>query len=980
MSDFIRHIIHICLLLLFWHTIAAQSYSFRRYGVEDGLPSSYLYNIAQDKDGFIWLASEGGICKFDGISFQSNPIPELGSEEAINMLFDSKNRLWMSLINSDIVCFDNGKSYRFLPSDLQKGEDIPLNIKIVGIYEDPSGHIWILSKYKEAIRIDSISNGVILKKKVFDFPTNSARVMASFGNANYFLGEYGAWKVVGDSSIFIKHPFEYSISPNYSFQKNDKIYYSSRENIHSFNFKTQEFKREFLELSPYTNKGINTLYADSKGDIWICTKDGLLYLQYSDDGTYQYQHLLKNHFLGVVFQDRDENFWITTQKKGLFFIPSTQIKVVNRQDGLSSERITSIIEDKNGHIVIGCDDNSYNFLSIEEGKPPDVIFKDKLTDINLEIYDIFNHQNGYIYFFSSGGLFKRNPSPQKSSHEKLNKFSFKTGQQAPDGSIWAGASNSALIVEQTGLRQVLKERTYAVAPLNKDEVWIGTVKGLYHYTSSRGAVKSNIPSLNTDIRHLALSKNNELWVGCKSEGLFILKDGKILKRLTTEQGLPSNSCRHILLEEDFAWVGTNNGIARISYDDYSIDIINTNDGLPSREINDIIEKEGLIIAATNRGLAYFPKNIITHSPIPSIHFNTIKINEQDTMIHPTYYLPYDENNIKVSFIALSYQSSNDMTYNIKMEGLDENWISSKIGKAEYPSLAPGDYVLSIKAKTLDSEWSEIQQLRFIISKPFWSRAWFIILSILGIASILGLITYNINKNTRKKNEIEDKLKEFRLTALRSQMNPHFMFNSLNSIQEFILLQDKKSANKYLSRFSKLMRSILDMSDKARIPLEKEIEALELYLELENMRFDGKLDYKIETNEDLNIEGLTLPSMLIQPYVENAIKHGLMHKVEDKKLRIRFGKEGNYLFCTVDDNGIGRQKSGQLKTEKKRQHIPKAMLLNEERLKLMNSVHKDGLNLEIIDKTDKEGNPNGTKIIIYIQQKTTRKSHNKPHSE
>ncbi|HHH50093.1 MAG TPA: hypothetical protein ENK52_03850, partial [Saprospiraceae bacterium] len=195
-----------------------------------------------------------------------------------------------------------------------------------------------------------------------------------------------------------------------------------------------------------------------------------------------------------------------------------------------------------------------------------------------------------------------------------------------------------------------------------------------------------------------------------------------------------------------------------------------------------------------------------------------------------------------------------------------------------------------------------------------------------------------------------------------------LFNSLNSIQEFIINQDKRSANRYLSKFSRLMRNILNMSALEEVDLQKEIESLDLYLSLEALRFEENFEYKIELDPNVDSELTMIPPMVVQPYVENAVKHGLLHKTGPKKLTVRFRMEKDFLVCEVVDNGIGRKKSEEIKKRESHLYSSKAMSLTQERLDLLNSTHKNQLSVEIIDLKDLMQIPIGTKVILRISLK------------
>ena len=224
--------------------------------------------------------------------------------------------------------------------------------------------------------------------------------------------------------------------------------------------------------------------------------------------------------------------------------------------------------------------------------------------------------------------------------------------------------------------------------------------------------------------------------------------------------------------------------------------------------------------------------------------------------------------------------------------------------------------------------------------------------------IVGLLLFRQNKlrANQQKTELEQK-------QLRAQMNPHFIFNCLNSIQHFVVANDVKNANKYLSGFALLMRQTLENSKEGIITLRKEIEYLENYLGLERMRFEDKFTYEINIDA-LNIDTIEIPSMIIQPFIENAIRHGLCYlETKPGKLKINFYKKGNYLYCEVDDNGIGREQSQKLKFSSSHAYESRGMELTRQRLELVSKSSGGDYKVEIIDKKNEHLQSEGTTIII-----------------
>lgn len=229
-------------------------------------------------------------------------------------------------------------------------------------------------------------------------------------------------------------------------------------------------------------------------------------------------------------------------------------------------------------------------------------------------------------------------------------------------------------------------------------------------------------------------------------------------------------------------------------------------------------------------------------------------------------------------------------------------------------------------------------------------------------SILQKRNILLNQNIKLEKELNKSV----LTAIKSQMNPHFFYNALNTIQAYIFTNDRTNAANYLNKFSKLTRSILEMSDKELVTLKDELDALELYLSLEKMRVEDELNYTINTDAELDIETIKIPPMLIQPHIENAIKHGLLHKEGEKTLAVSIQSSAeNKLTITVDDNGIGRKRAQALNALKNQKHESFSTEANQTRLELMNKLRNTGASLTITDKYDKQNRPTGTLVTITI---------------
>jgi LytS/YehU family sensor histidine kinase len=328
-----------------------------------------------------------------------------------------------------------------------------------------------------------------------------------------------------------------------------------------------------------------------------------------------------------------------------------------------------------------------------------------------------------------------------------------------------------------------------------------------------------------------------------------------------------------------------------------------------------------------------------------------------------------ENLVDIEFQALSYPTDYRMEYSYRISGLLEDWIS--IGQNRFvtlPSLAPGDYTFQVKAGTPLSD-APVKSLSISVATPIYLQIWFLILSAILIgALILAIMQWRIKRIRNQevaRTEVNKKIAELELTALRSQMNPHFMFNSLNSIKNYILHAEPKLAAEYLSNFSHLIRIILQNSREKSITLQEELEALTLYIQLEKLRFDDEFDFHCTIDDGLQLDHVRIPPMLLQPYVENAIWHGLMHKKEPGHLMLSFSKEGDMVDCTIDDDGVGRENARRMKSLSAIRYKSMGMGITQDRIELMNKMDALGIATTIIVKYDDAGNPTGTQVIVRI---------------
>ena len=509
-------------------------------------------------------------------------------------------------------------------------------------------------------------------------------------------------------------------------------------------------------------------------------------------------------------------------------------------------------------------------------------------------------------------------------------------------------------------------------------LWTGFVDGLVYYQNGNShSLTDETTGLPIIASNFQEGDDNTLYVGTVEQGIYVVKNKKIIKHYSKTNSLISNKIIKIKLADNVLWIVCTGAVQSIDLKSGYIKTINTTDGLGSSEIFDIEIIKDRIYVATANGLQFFSSEIKTKNFVKPVCFiNKIEADEQSYFSGEEIILKYDIKNISVNLQGIALKSDGGLTYQYRLQPGAKNWItvSADQNLIRFTSLAPGNYIFEAKAINEDGFESEgITGFKFTIAKPWWLQWWFLALCFLIAATLIFIIYKTRLQVQQKKMKVtmesfraKEELRHSQLAALKSQMNPHFMFNALNSIQEFILTNDKRQANMYMGKFADLMRMTLDMSNKSLVRLFDEIKILKLYLELEALRFEEHFSTSIKVAENINTADIQLPAMLIQPYVENAVKHGLLHLQAEKKLSVSFTlEEPSVISCTITDNGIGRKRSGEINELRYNKHTSFATGATQKRLELLNVERPLSIAVQIVDLMDTSGQAIGTSVTIKI---------------
>ncbi len=956
---------------LFSNLLSAQNIYFKRFTTADDLPSSVLYRVYNDSRGFLWISGNTGITRFDGRHFQNYGVAEgIPDNEVFDISEDNAGNIWFTTLRG--ICgyiTTAGFVHSFTPKEF--GDSVFVNC----FKHDQKNQLWIGDRKNNIY----VFKGDTLVKKYY---------LDTKDRIDYFIEDHQGKMWFTTSNTSVLYYIENEKVKSLRIYPEDSPFFTAHRstllrngNIVIFGYNHFEVIDPNVKQVVYSNKldentgKIICIYEGVENRLWVGTTNGINVFSPNQQLGYDLtrKDYLKGEKITSIAQDFEGHTWVSTINKGLIFIHSYPVTYYKYADN------------KQGNTLNLCVSGGYVYAGTDDGK----------------IYLINNHQLENIY------------APQ-------NDFEITrimTSVALPDGSVWFGTDAGITIVKG---KNVVK--SFPLGPVKKlvngdnNDVWIGTSTLIFHVNTKTYQIMDQIQSGRVSAmanggngkiyfsneKGLNILKNNKvstifpiaqfgnarisdmdideargiIWVSTFGRGAFGIKNGIIEFHLDKSKGLSSNHIYAIECTPNGSlYLGLNKGINRLKAGKNGmVDIwfIDHQNGLIADEVNDVVHSQGDLYASTIDGICAIgeEEEIRSLSP-PKIILNGFYVNGHYRSSLKNMVLEHDENNIEIDLVGIAFQSGRGLKYKYRLEGLDTNYTTSTSGIVDYNALAPGKYTFvahSVNYQNIES----IQSVRisFIIYPAYWQTIWFqlflgVVLFIIFLCGILVRIRL-IKRREEEKTRLNKMLGELELTALKAQMNPHFIFNSLGSIQNLINRDKKTEANIYLSKFAKLLRLTLDNSDKKEIPLADEINMLELYLGLEALRFNNQFEYKIDMTESVDIYEVKIPTMILQPFCENAIKHGLLPKKAEAQLLLQFEvTKDNALHCIVQDNGIGRVQREKLKESSVSGHVSKGIKITRNRLELVNQLRNKPAEIRITDLYNDDGKAAGTRVDILI---------------
>lgn len=932
----------------------SQSIEYLNYHIDTkfGLPDKEIYNIVNDDKGFVWLATNSGLYRFDGVNFKQYKHKSQGKSSVFGLKRDKKNRLWFNTINGDYYFVENDSVHHF-KSYIKDSDEF---LRAFSIIEN---NLYI-----------SFSNKIlgcnILTKQEKEYPLlhHKTTTLSTVNKINNKL-------VVADSKFLFeinttegKIPNnDYRVTPTTLVYKNNLI-------VHSV-FKDRKNKFTLInEKQQHVLEGLNeveetTFHAFKliNNDLWIFTSKGAYRYRIKSNKCIHIDTYLKGKDVTDAIIDDNENLLFTTLSYGLYVIPNLSIKTVKQYKNdeyitdfeVINDSIITYIEAKEELIKINTKNSHKQKL--------------KLKNLNQKLY--YNKETDKLYVFEQNLAYILDANNIQSDYKISSLGIPKDIIQLNKNQLLLSYYNQLKIVNTNdfSVKNYFEGRCKKLA-FNRynNTIYVGFAKGLKAGSEIENLKNVLFNNEKIYVKSISVKPNSpETFVLTDTNNILILKDDTCVGSLynSSEYVISTLAC-----SKDNLFIGTDKGVLQYDYKTKRISLLNS---IPLIQINSIKFSEHKIWITTDTQIITIPKQYIEKQYTTKLkpYFSEVLLDNKLVNPNKPILIKDNKQSLTTTFMLNGFRALENVFFEYKIGG--GYWQKQSGNKLTLTSLPYGKQILAIRAiNKHNQDITEVSSIQLNILRPFYLTWWFVTLSgIFLVMLIIKMIIYINKKQAQKKiEEIENlkKQREFtnlKLENLRSQMNPHFIFNALNSIQEYIFANEKKLASSYLVKFSRLIRIYLEQSQQSEITLKKEIEALDLYLHLENNRFDKQLNYQVEIDKSLDLENILVPSLFIQPYVENAIKHGLLHKKGDKNLIISFNynRNKNQLEVMIDDNGIGRVSSRKHNENRPYKSFSTEASLN--RVELINVRRSDKLSVNIIDKVDENSNALGTQVNIVI---------------
>lgn len=923
----------------------AQEFPLRNYAMQNGLAHDNVFRIMQDKRGFLFFATNYGISVFDGKSFQNYTTNEgLTNNCIISISEDESGIKYISTYGGGLCTMNSDGAIKKVQP---KSGKLPTSL----LFSTAFGNsIWIIGLDTIGYRLFRLKDGSIEKVKVLDDDGKEVVFFKEINTGHHllFATNKGIYRMGADLIVrsYLGNLLHDEIKDIHQDIRGDFWACTNAKVIH---LNEHGVVDEFPfpgELQP------SAILPDHEGRTWVGTVGGGLFLiENGQISSFSKSLHLPKIIINDIICDKEGSIWIATHGEGVYRLnPSYELHYAPKTSAINvyCNAITPIDDHR---LLIGSigmisllQDDSLSRFPTRHIRPADFVYFLSVVD-------------GQLYYGTPYGLFKRSLLPPYAERVILYR-GVAVGSIAffkdKEGRKWIGGYNGLYQIKNDSLvffpnRAGSNERINSIAQDAKGTLWLGTDNGLasFDQASSSYSLVNAVPGI-PKVNSLLLDSYGRLWVAT-TNGLYC-KEGAHIQYFSMKDSLLHNACQTLAEEKGKTlWIGTMNGL---SYADLNTLQIHTYQaGVYPNQVLSLYVANSKIYAGLVNGLSVLlQKDTKASNSPPPLYIKAVRSGNKALLSNKDVSLSYADNKLSIEFIGVSFLYSDRVQYRYRIENLDDGWHITSNNAIELPALPSGKYTLVVNARVNPGTWGSDLRLNIDISTPYWRTWWFRILAFLVIAVIVILFTRWKIKDTefkkREKLSVYNKINYLKQQALSALINPHFIFNCMNSIQHFLNRNDKNLANDYLADFALLIRMTMEHAQEAFIPFEQEIARIRLYLSLEQLRCGNNLVYEIFIDPSLDATSIRIPNMMLQPYIENAIWHGVMPKKSPGKITVRFEKLSDEAFkVIIRDDGKGIDKTENLSSLKEPRRAY-GRQLTQERLALLSTLLQQNYHIQI----------------------------------
>lgn len=963
-------------LVSFTFAQEASQVSFR-YDLSKGLPERVIYSLCYSSDNFLYLGTESGLYRFNGSLFTLLPIKDNLSNALTDVQEGPNKVIYARNFNNQL--------YHLINDTLELVDTIFKSNTIQG---GATGFRFFKDEIFFRKDLKYFVYNIYNKKKRFIDPNLNTDIKSHFHISDFIVDSSGIIEYNNETGIFFsgskkRLPYLGNGAPGIAFYKNRYIFYS--KNI------TTPFLYAYLENDSLHFQSLNIgdksiVYhiTQNQDRLFLCTNNGL----YTFDPFNQMAELvaLPKEQVTDVKSDNEGNYWVSTLRNGLFYIPKNSPKEIFTIPQSYQEEFYSLSYGFNDLLIFGTSTGRVLYIDRASGYIMNELmntYRRGNTFLNYnKKFNILASSYGFYtsekWFTPTDGLFYQVSSDFLDSNYFVSS-SF--------GVFWGNVNNlkqhnyeNSFNVFIEGFKNIIykRSRTINADTINKI-VYLGLNDGLQVFNPKTETLE---PVLNLDGSQVVASDCffdytiGALVVGTFKDGILFVKNGKVVKQVTQFGNHVGDAVSKVRKGPNGVFIFTKSGVDFYEYNG-SITPFSKQLGFFEYIISDLLYIEDDIYLATGNKVLKAEWPISKRNAKLNLKIKSIVIGNTLFEYKNLQNLAAPKADVLVHFEGNHFSSFGQWVYQYRIVNNNQNnWINlpSTASSLALMGLSHGTHVVELRMILANEGISStISTIQFKLLPP-WYLTWYFYLFVFLLVSIILYLIYRwrillLEKKQTEKLQLQKlqlALSQSQLATLRSQMNPHFMYNVLNSLQSYIFSGKTMEASNFLGMFSDLMRKVLNNSIKSEISLKEEIDTLQLYLKLEALRFEDDFTYTFEIDEELELDEVFIPSMLIQPYIENAFKHGLLHKKGgNKRLEVILKQINQTLNVRVIDNGIGREESARINARKRFKPASFATEAIADRIVLLNKSRLKPITTQIIDLTDEQGRSLGTEVIIAI---------------